>query len=710
MPRSPENLQDRKSLDAYRAAWQATMKLLAAGQSFSGHERNCVFMNQANPDARPTLRFTNASAVTGLDFDDDGRALGVVDWDLDGDLDLWLANRTGPRLRMMRNETRNGSSDSDHRFIAFYLQGTKSNRDAIGARVELHREGRPIQIQTLNAGDAYLSQSSKWLHFGLGSDPDRITKVIVRWPSGLVDEHRDIQVDQRYTIVESGDMTAWTTRQTAALAIQSSEPPAFEPPATSRTVLSNRLPLPLLDYASLSNQPSHASNSAPNHLAANQRPLLVVFWASWCAPCLVELQAIAENAAAWRELGIDMVALSLDGFDVERTTTAADAHRTLEQMRFPFASGLATQTLLDKLALTQKMVFDRQIPLSIPSSLLVDRDNQLAAIYQGPISFDQIRGDCQSLEVPMEARRDQAVPFSGRWNSSPRILMLRAVAGYFQEQGYTDDYARYLELDTQWMQQQRERFRSATDREAFDTQLAATHFNLGLALSNAGQTSRAIDHFRQAIEVKPDHSEARINLGTLLARTNDQAGALEQFRYAVEHAPSSVVARTNLALSLAGQGEFNEALPHFKFVSEKSPASVAILSQYARALLETQQFLVAVPRFQEALQLSPNDRRSLMCLAWLRATSPDEQVHGGGEAVALAKRLVAVTQEKDPVAWDILAASHAASGNFDAAISAANRALQTLGSRNRSLQTAIRDHLDHFEQRQRVIDADGKYP
>ena len=82
-------------------------------------------------------------------FHDDGRAIATVDWDHDGDLDLWISNRSAPRLRLMRNDL-----PRTNHFIALRLQGngTTTNRDAIGARIELILDGtensKPL-IQTL---------------------------------------------------------------------------------------------------------------------------------------------------------------------------------------------------------------------------------------------------------------------------------------------------------------------------------------------------------------------------------------------------------------------------------------------------------------------------------------------------------------------------------------------------------------------------------
>ena len=179
------------------------MKLLREGRSFSGRERNCAFMNCDGQ------AFANISAVSGLNYDDDGRALAVSDWDQDGDLDLWFLNRTGPRLRLMINQSDQRSSQSN-KFVAFQLQGTESNRDGIGARVTVHlpdpTNGEtpsttlPIH-QTLSAGDAFLSQSSKWLHFGLG-EADSIESVLVRWPSGRLETFKGCQLGNRYRLIE----------------------------------------------------------------------------------------------------------------------------------------------------------------------------------------------------------------------------------------------------------------------------------------------------------------------------------------------------------------------------------------------------------------------------------------------------------------------------------------------------------------------------
>src|SRR5688572_10548554 len=121
--------------------------MIQEGRSFSGHERNSCFLNLGRG------RFADVSAAAGLDQIDDSRAYAISDWDADGDLDLWLTNRTGPRVRFLRN-----GIPRDGRFLQIALTGDpkkRVNRDAIGARLELHLSGeRPRRLhRTLYAGD-----------------------------------------------------------------------------------------------------------------------------------------------------------------------------------------------------------------------------------------------------------------------------------------------------------------------------------------------------------------------------------------------------------------------------------------------------------------------------------------------------------------------------------------------------------------------------
>ena len=85
-----------------KKAVETLSDMLGGGRSFSGRERNCCFLNTGYGQSAGN-RFADISALSGLDFPDDGRAVALVDWDQDGDVDLWVSNRNAPRLRLLRN-------------------------------------------------------------------------------------------------------------------------------------------------------------------------------------------------------------------------------------------------------------------------------------------------------------------------------------------------------------------------------------------------------------------------------------------------------------------------------------------------------------------------------------------------------------------------------------------------------------------------------
>src|SRR5205823_10581366 len=70
----------------------------------------------------------------------------------------------------------------ENQWVQFALEGTKSNRSAIGAVVRLYWNGQQ-QVQEVSGGNGYASQNQRRLHFGLGKDP-QIEKVVIEWPSG----------------------------------------------------------------------------------------------------------------------------------------------------------------------------------------------------------------------------------------------------------------------------------------------------------------------------------------------------------------------------------------------------------------------------------------------------------------------------------------------------------------------------------------------
>jgi hypothetical protein len=123
-----------------------------------------------------------------------GRGAAYADIDSDGDLDV-LIGASGRRPRLLRNDQQLG-----HHWLRLKLHGNgaTSNRDAIGARVDL-TVGGEVRRQFVTRTRSYISQSESTLTFGLG-DTAAIDKVEIRWPDGKEQTLEGLAVDTVHTV------------------------------------------------------------------------------------------------------------------------------------------------------------------------------------------------------------------------------------------------------------------------------------------------------------------------------------------------------------------------------------------------------------------------------------------------------------------------------------------------------------------------------
>jgi Flp pilus assembly protein TadD len=175
----------------------------------------------------------------------------------------------------------------------------------------------------------------------------------------------------------------------------------------------------------------------------------------------------------------------------------------------------------------------------------------------------------------------------------------------------------------------------------------SAHFTLGLGYEHADGTNRAVVCYRVAKALSPGELQIRRSLASLLARQGQFAAAEAEYAELLAMQPDDFESHAGLAGVFAAQGRTVEE----------------------------------VYQLNQAVQFDPNSADALNNLAWALATSPRPELRDGPRAVTLALRACELTQSKKTIFLGTLAAAQAATGKFDDAIAAAQKAC-ALGVKN----------------------------
>jgi hypothetical protein len=150
-------------------------------------------------------KFTDVGRERGAYFGslDTGRGLATADYDNDGDRDILITTSHG-KVTLLRND---GGSAAGH-WITLRLEGVRSNKDAIGARVTVVAGGR-TQVHEVRSASSYLSQNDMRLHVGLGA-ATRVESIEIRWPAKVkrVERIGPVAADQFLVIREGSGIVS----------------------------------------------------------------------------------------------------------------------------------------------------------------------------------------------------------------------------------------------------------------------------------------------------------------------------------------------------------------------------------------------------------------------------------------------------------------------------------------------------------------------
>jgi Tfp pilus assembly protein PilF len=496
----------------YDDAWRAINQMLVHG-SIASDQRNVFLHNDGHGG------YDEVSGAVGLDLNQDGRSFAVFDLEGDGDPDLAvMADRQAPQIRIFRNDF-----DAKPAAITVRLRGTKSNRDAIGARVTVETD-RVHKTRIVQGGSGFLSQHSKELLIGLGAS-ERIVKLTVAWPSGETQTFTTVPMNARLRIVEGGALDSEPLRAR---------------PAAKTTATSNAAPasVPLTTWMY---EPFAAPDFSLPDLAGTTRsltalkgkPAIVLLWSPGAAGARGPLDMLERGAPMLTQTGVGSIAIAIDA------QVGQSSSRNLRSGTTPVV--VATPEVSLSYAILNRHLFMNRQDLHLPTYLLVDGRSNVVKVYRDRLDVGDVVRDAKAIDVPPAEQLARAIPFRGTFYSG---LPLR----------------NYLPYGRELLDNGLERAAViAFERAAQANPGASTLYRLGTLLVRGGETARARTAFERALALQPDLAEANNDLGALLAQGGDLNAAITRFRAAVASIPDYPDALNNLGYALLLTGRDQEA-------------------------------------------------------------------------------------------------------------------------------------------------------
>jgi len=230
---------------------------------------------------------------------------------------------------------------------------------------------------------------------------------------------------------------------------------------------------------------------------------------------------------------------------------------------------------------------------------------------------------------------------------------------------------------------------------------ALGHYNLGCALASQGNFPDAIQQYEQALQLQPSLIRARYNLGCARASQGNFPEAIQQYEEALRLKPDAVSApeiHNNLGIALASSGKLNEAIEHFEQAVRLRPAFADAHANLGHALGDQKRFGEAIEHYEQAVQLAPDSASSCEELARLLVSREGGVPEDSIRAVQLAERACQLTENREPVCLDTLAAAYAAVHRLAEAAATAEKSLElarVAGQTN--LAAEIQGHLRLYQ-------------
>jgi tetratricopeptide (TPR) repeat protein len=594
----------------YEQGWNAINELIRSDGTWSGYERNVFYANNRNGT------FSDVSGAVGLDFVEDGRSFAIADFDQDGRLEVFLKNRNAPQLRLLKNVMEELPPS-----IAFRLQGTKSNRDAIGATVTIETaSGR--QTRMLQAGSGFLSQHSKDVFFGLGEAKGPL-RASIRWPSGLMQELHDLPVNHRVWVNEGSEplrVDPFKKPATSALASEASGEGETIPSKVETWLLA---PVASPDF-SLPDR----SGQVRSLSSTRGKPVILNFWTSKSPESREELKKLQKSYADWTAKGLQLITVNVDD------PTADEIHTLAQSLTFPILRG--SEDIAAIYNILYRQLFDRHRDLTLPTSFLIDGEGNIVKVYQGPIVREHVEQDFQHIPQTDAERLARALPFPSTRHSLEFGRNYLSYGALFFQRGYLDQAEASFQqalrddpssaealygIGSVYLNQNKnaaacETFERAVKLPAnYPDTLPDAWNNLGVIATREGHVDEAVPCFLKALNLSPRHLLSLDNLGNAYRAQKRWDDARKVLERALEIAPQDPEANYSLGMVFAQAGDTAKAYEHLQRALQGRPVYPEALNNLGVLYLVTRRRDQAVESFEKCIRVAPGFDQAYLNLA-----------------------------------------------------------------------------------------------
>jgi len=554
----------------YENGWNAINQLIRQDYSWAAPEPNLFYARRAG-------RYYSFAGVSGLDRAEDSRSFAFTDIDGDGNMDIVLKSRLAPQVRVFQNVCGAGRKS-----LVLALRGTKSNRDAIGARVEV--DG---QVKWLVAGSAYLSQHTKRMHFGLG-DRARAENVRIQWPSGELQELPPLPAGFIYEVTEGsaevrsrplrprtelrGDVPVQVDNRCRLRTTWLWEPVPLPESRRGPALLAvhagealPQLPVPLqtLDLRKANPDLAAAYAIFRRYLFDYRVDLETPLWLlidpeGRVRKIYAEAPTSATALADFRSLGEplpDRRGLPFAGIFIGRPTR--DYYKIGGAL---LQAGYSDQALPYLEEMRRRTPGNARVLLAIGRvHLLAKRLPAAREVLQRALDLDPLLADAWNELGGVETEA----------GNFPEALRL-----YQKALALSPDLP-YALMNTARVE---DKLGNAVEAErlyrralALDASNADAANGLGLLLAKQGRNEEARTLFQLAISVRRDDASAINNLGVLYSNMGQANDAIAAFRYGIEVAPDDDTLYLNLARLWVRQGQLDKARETMRALLARKP-------------------------------------------------------------------------------------------------------------------------------------------